>query len=105
LLTLEAVRLYFRHLKPDGVLALHLSNNHLDLVPVAEALARALDKQAVLIDSEPSEADEIFGAKWVLLSSETLRMPGIVEASQELWVKPGLRVWTDDYSNLFQILK
>jgi SAM-dependent methyltransferase len=105
LLTIEAMRLYFRHLKPDGVLALHLSNNHLDLIPVAEALARTLDMQAVLVDSEPSETDEIFGAKWVLMSSEPLRMPDVTEASQELWVKPGLGVWTDDYSNLFQILK
>ena len=105
LLTLEALRLYFRHLKPDGVLALHLSNNHLDLIPVAEALARALDKQAVLVESEPSETDEIFNAKWVLLSTEPLRVPDITEASQELWALPDLRVWTDDYSNLFQILK
>jgi spermidine synthase len=105
LLTLEALRLYFRHMKPDGVLALHLSNNHLDLIPVAAALARALDKQAVLVDSEPVETDEIFGAKWVLVSSEPLKVPGIVEASQAPWNRYGLKAWTDDYSNLFQIWK
>jgi len=99
------VRLYFRHLKPDGVLAPHLSNNHLALIPVAEALARTLNMQAVLVDSAPFETDEIFGAKWVLVSPEPLRMPDVTEASQELWVRPGPGVWTDDYSNLFQILK
>lgn len=62
------MRLYFRHLKPDGVLAPHLSNNHLALIPVAEALARTLNMQAVLVDSAPFETDEIFGAKWVLVS-------------------------------------
>lgn len=36
---------------------------------------------------------------------EPLRMPDVTEASQELWVRPGPGVWTDDYSNLFQILK
>jgi hypothetical protein len=104
LLTIEAMRLYFRHLAPDGILALHLSNNHLDLIPVADALVRALDRNALLVDSEP-EQEEIFGAKWVLVGSAPLQAPEIVAAAEALWGRPGLRVWTDDYSNLFEILK
>jgi len=104
LLTIEAVRLYFRHLAPGGILALHLSNNHLDLIPVADALARALGRHALLVDSEPEE-DHIFGAKWVLMTSAPLQTPEIVAAGEPLWGRPGLRAWTDDYSNLFEILK
>ena len=44
LLTLEAFRLYFRHLRPDGVLAVHVSNTHLKLEPVVGRLAQALRK-------------------------------------------------------------
>jgi spermidine synthase len=104
LLTIEAMRLYFRHLAPEGVLALHLSNNHLDLIPVADALVRALGKHALLVDSEP-EQEEVFGAKWVLVASAPLQAPEIVAAAEALWSRPGLRAWTDDYSNLFEILK
>jgi hypothetical protein len=104
LLTIEALRLYFRHLAPCGILALHLSNNHLDLIPVADALAQALGRHALLVDSEPEE-DHIFGAKWVLMTSAPLQAPEIVAAGESLWGRPGLRAWTDDYSNLFEILK
>ena len=48
LLTLEALGLYWSHLKPDGVLALHLTNNYLDLVPVASNLGASLGKEVLL---------------------------------------------------------
>ena len=105
LLTREALQLYFRHLKPDGVLALHLTNNHIDLVPVADQLARALGKHAVLVESELDEEREIYNADWVLMSSHPLKDPQLEGASQPLRSRPGQRPWTDDFSNLFQILK
>ncbi len=39
LLTKEAFGLYFRHLKPDGILAVHTSNTYLQLAPVVKQLA------------------------------------------------------------------
>ena len=42
LLTREALALYFHHLKPNGILALHISNRYLDLVPVCARGAEAL---------------------------------------------------------------
>ena len=44
LLTLEAMELYFRHLRPDGVLAVHISNRYLDLAPVLAGETRATGK-------------------------------------------------------------
>ena len=105
LMTREAVDLYFRHLKPGGVLALHITNTHLDLGPVAEKLGRAAGKQAVLVSSEGDSDKEIYGADWVLMSSSPIDSPAIKKASTRLVERPELRLWTDDYNNLFQILK
>ena len=52
LLTREAIQLYFRHLKPAGVLALHISNLYLDLKPVAAGGARAVGREAWAVEDE-----------------------------------------------------
>src|SRR5439155_21237654 len=55
LLTKEAVALYFRHLKPTGVLAVHVSNRYLDLEPVVQRAAAALGKEARVVDNDADE--------------------------------------------------
>jgi hypothetical protein len=107
LLTVEAIQLYFRHLKPDGILALHISNIHLDLAPVIEELRSTLGKRAILIADDGDDDKEIYTSDWVLMttSRDLLKIPGLKEAATELRSQPGLRVWTDNYSNLIQILK
>jgi spermidine synthase len=105
LLTREALELYFRVLKPDGVLALHLTNHYLDLMPVADKLARALGMHALGVKSYPEEYQEIYNADWVLVSTMPLTIPRVLKASEPLRSRPDIRVWTDDFSNLFQALK
>ena len=105
LLTREAFALYFRHLKSDGVLAVHVSNKHLNLEPVVKLSAAAVDRDARAIDTE-DEANEVFGADWVLVTSA----PGffdqpLMRAAVPIPPAPRVRLWTDDYSNLFTILK
>jgi spermidine synthase len=107
LLTVEAVRLYFRHLKRDGILALHTSNTHLDLRPVVERIAASLGKKTFCVVSPSEEGKEIYGADWVLLTShqDLSENPWFQDMGAALQARPGTRAWTDDYSNLFQILK
>lgn len=107
LLTLEAFALYFRHLQPGGVLAVHVSNKHLNLAPVVESAAHALGRRSALIDTEDDDDDAVFGATWVLVSSREsfFQYPFIRHAATPVKRIPGLRMWTDNYSNLFQILK
>ena len=105
LLTTQAIELYFRHLRPDGILALHISNAHLDLEPVVEKLGDALGRYVTLISSEEDEAEEIYSSDWVLMTSQPLTSPEILKAAGKLRSNPRMRVWTDDYNNLFQILK
>ena len=106
LLTREALVLYFRHLKPDGVLAVHVSNKHLNLTPVVKLAAASLGKDARLVDTEDEEND-VFGSTWVLVTSSAgfFDRPLMRTAAVAAPLPSGMRVWTDDYSNLFQILK
>lgn len=107
LLTREAFALYFRHLNPGGVLAVHVSNKHLNLAPVVGMAASAFGKRAVVIDTNDDDDNAVFGATWVLVSSRAgfFDYPFIRSAATPVKPLPHLRMWTDDYSNLFQILK
>ncbi len=105
LLTKQALELYFRHLKPEAVLALHITNTHLDLAPVIEKLGRELGKHAVLIVTDKDEDEKVYSTRWALLSSKPFTSPAILDAAEELTQRADLRLWTDDYNNLFQILK
>lgn len=109
LLTREAFELYSRHLAPNGVLAVHISNHYLDLEPVVRALARECRFQAVVVDEE--EDDEqwwVYGSTWMLLSQDAdlLRSPAIKDAARPDPRQPRLiGPWTDDFSSLWQILE
>jgi spermidine synthase len=106
LLTKQAMELYFRNLKPTGILALHLTNNHLDLAPVVKVLAQHLGKHALFVTNESQVDWNISAALWALVSSERIAPP--TTTATRAWdavSRPDLRVWTDDYNNLFQILR
>jgi hypothetical protein len=106
LLTREAMELFFHHLQPDGILAVHISNRYLNLQPVIEGETKATGKIARVVDTDDDESVDVFGATWVLV---TAPRPGFDDdvkiASLEIDSKKQVRLWTDDYSNLFQILK
>jgi hypothetical protein len=107
LLTREAIQLYFRHLKPEGVLALHISNRYLDLKPVCEGGAASVGRQAWVVEDEGDEASYLSSSTWVLVTSDLSLYRGnsFKDATISQYPpKKGFRPWTDDYSNLFQIL-
>ncbi len=106
LLTAEAGRLYFRHLKPDGVLALHISNANVDLAPVAAALAASVARPAWLVESNGDDDAELFDTDWVLIyGAPSTGAASLARQAKLLHPVPHVRTWTDDYSNLFQVLK
>jgi predicted O-methyltransferase YrrM len=105
LLTREAFEVYFRHLKPDGILAVHVSNSYLDLAPPVAALARQMGREAHLVQNEEDDRTRTFPADWVLVGDhESERFPWIKDKESTITLKSGLRIWTDDFSNLWQIL-
>src|ERR1017187_8465673 len=106
LLTKEAMDLYFRHLRPDGILAVHISNRYLNLQPVLEGEVHATQKIARVVDTEDDDTQDVFGATWVLITSPATGFKGEIPGNSEpLDSKKTVRLWTDDYSNLFKILK
>ncbi|HLK67467.1 MAG TPA: fused MFS/spermidine synthase [Bryobacteraceae bacterium] len=106
LLTLEAIQLFYRHLRPDGILAIHISNRYLDLEPVLAGLTAATNHVARVVDTEDDPTEDVFGATWVLITSPANGFDQTVtERSAPIEARRTVRLWTDDYSNLFQILK
>ena len=109
LLTLEAFEIYRRHLKPDGILAVHVSNRFLDLQPVVVGLAQKLGMASAVIHSDDDGSrPELSYATWILVTGDRdfLDSPAIrpaVAKPDEDALTP--RQWTDDYSDLFSILK
>ena len=108
LLTREAFLLYFRHLNRGGILAVHVSNRYLALEPVAARNALDLGKAAIEVNDDGEDEDYLSESDWVLITSD--RAPftdSLFHASgiKPAQPRPGLRPWTDDYSNLIQILK
>jgi len=107
LLTEEAVRLYMKHMKPDGILAVHVSNAYLDLAQIVKSVANNLRYHAVLIHTESNEKSRATTSDWVLVSADPhfFGKPDVKEALSEIKLRPGLQAWRDDYSSLLQVIK
>jgi spermidine synthase len=108
LLTREALALYFQHLKPQGILAIHVSNRYLDLVPVCARGAEAFGRQAKVVEDDGNDASYFSSSTWVLVTSHAMWFdsPSFKSADMTPAIAPKrFRAWTDDYSNIFQILR
>jgi SAM-dependent methyltransferase len=106
LITIEALDVYRRHMKPGGVIAFHVTNRYLNLVPIVEALGKARDMSVAWIPDEPVDA-LASRSDWVLLESggDVLARPRVAEVTTPIRSHPEWRLWTDDFNNLFQVLK
>jgi hypothetical protein len=107
LLTTEAFDLYLRHLKPSGILAVHVSNQYLDLAPVVAQLASAHGLISRLVHTEKDDGHLYSRSDWVLMTRDraVFAQPEIGGAASKIEPRPGLRLWTDDYNNLLQVLR
>ncbi len=107
LLTIEAFRIYRRHLRADGILAVHVSNRALNLEPVVRAAADGIGMKAVLVSTLDDDPRGVMGADWVLVTSNLafLDSERVRTVGRPIELQPGLRAWTDVYGNLLQILK
>ena len=106
LLTKQAFALYLRHLKPEGILAIHTSNTYLDLPPVVQLLAIDAGYPTRLIGNADNHRKLVDASDWVLITRNQ-RFLDELDTSipvDTITVPPHLRLWTDDYNNLFQIL-
>lgn len=105
LLTQEAFAEYLRHLKPDGVLAAHISNVHLDLRPVIAGHAEHFALAMVRVYSAADDSTETRYADWVLLSRES-RALQVGTVQQTPAPLPDHKLyWTDQRNSVFQVLR
>nr|WP_246427044.1 fused MFS/spermidine synthase [Sphingopyxis panaciterrulae] len=118
LLTREAVGIYARVLKPDGILLIHISNRFFDLEPVlaAEAKARGWSAAIRMDPGPPREDGNLTGSNWVALTATPQRLTeltgGIRPRGQAqdngAWVpleeRLGFERWTDDYASTLPVL-
>ncbi|MXW72252.1 MAG: ferrichrome ABC transporter permease [Acidobacteria bacterium] len=111
LLTAEAFDLYQSRLAPGGTIAVHISNRHVDLAPVIRAQGLRLDLLSLLTVSDPDPDLFHYTATWVVLSLNTdlITDPSLLGRA-EPWTgeaaEPADRfLWTDDHSNLLDVLR
>jgi hypothetical protein len=123
LLTREAFDLYLQHLKPDGTLLVHVTNAYIDLMELVFRTAIDLGLHAVKISSPSAPGHSHDAADWVILNRDADYIDSfqdlIVQRRDSMDMSPMLLnatypkpvdlrrapVWTDDYSNLYSVLK
>lgn len=107
LLTREAYVVYLRHLKPDGLIAVNITNRYLNLKPVVAQAMTEMGWSGVQVDDGGDGRPFNYATSWVILarSPRTFDSPYFNGAPKVLTPTPGFRAWTDDFSNLIQILK
>ena len=114
LLTREALALYRAKLRQDGILAIHVTNRYLDLVPVVEALARDAGLTGLVVEDTVDDSRQLLEGKdsstWVLLTREAAALgtlPSSPHARPLASAGPGEAryLWTDSFSNLVSVLK
>ncbi len=110
LLTAEAFKIYKHHIKPDGIIAVNVTNRFVDLRPVVRAQANELGMKCVHITCHSDPAREVYYCAWMLVTAndDFLSHPALLagrtpDTAADKEQAPIL--WTDDYSNLFRILK
>ena len=105
LLTREAFQLYFRHVAPDGLLVIHISNKYLNLQPVVDLAAKAVGRTAKVLEADDNEDETCYGTTYVVVGNPRQLEDKTFSGGLPPEKIAGVRTWTDDYSNLFRILK
>jgi SAM-dependent methyltransferase len=111
LVTREAMALYVKHLKPDGVIVFQATNRYIDLLPVVKRLAAEFGFEALNISDSPdaedgpeywySSTDQVI----VTRNRKLLEWGRIAEAAEPIEERRDLPVFTDAHHNLLRILK
>lgn len=106
LLTVEAMGVYLRHMRPDGIVAFHVTNRFLNIPPVVDTIARSMGLHVAHIRDE-NDNPLLRNTDWVLVARNpaVLQQPAIAQRTKPVQHIAGLKPWTDDFNNLFAILK
>ncbi len=110
LLTEEALALYFKKLKPNGLLAFHITNRHLSLKKVLSIHAEHLHFSALIQEFKPQqELPLVVATDWVVMAKNPDTLTPLSLSRLGHWQKMPLyfdmKPWTDDFTNIVSIWK
>lgn len=123
LLTREALALYARRLAPGGVIAIHVSNRHLAIAELSFRLAKSNDLAVAALHTASAPRLTSVSSRWVLIARKPERIKSLLKsvasASRSLGLphnhlglaRPdqsmldSVPIWTDDYTDLWSILR
>ena len=110
LLTQEAIRLYFSKLKPNGILAFHITNRHLALKKVLADHAKQLKFAALIQEFKPhQDMPLVVATDWVVMAKSAKTLEPLLTSRLGNWKKLPLyfdmKPWTDDFTNIISIWK
>lgn len=106
LLTLEAFTLYKQKINDNGVILVNLSNRHLQLLPVVNAMGRTLDLMVFYISHKGNSGLGQFDSEWAMLTTNQPLAFKIMDGTGWHFVADNSqRLWTDDYSNIIPLLR
>jgi len=109
LVTREAMALYVKHIKPDGVIVFQATNRFIDLLPVAKRLAAEFGMEAVNISDSPEAAEGpeywYSATDQVIVTRNKKLLERLDEVSDDIEDRPELPTFTDSHHNLLRILK
>jgi SAM-dependent methyltransferase len=106
LMSREALQLYLRKLKPDGIVLFHVSNRYLRVEQLAAALLEDAGMKAIVRNDDDESAYGKTGSDYVAGAREFRHFGALAHDAN--WVpadSAGVPVWTDDYSNLWSLVR
>ena len=106
LLTREAFRQYDRHIRAEGLLIVNVTNTYLDLAPVVARVGLDQGWKVVRLQTVADPARLAYRTDYLVFAREMSHLPQSkrIETIPEEIIRAA-PVWTDQYSNLFQVLK
>jgi spermidine synthase len=110
LLTREAIELYFTKLKPNGILAFHITNRHLDIKKVIADHANNFKLSALIQEFKPKkDVPLVIATDWVVMAKQAETLAPLRQSQLGSWQKLPLffdmKPWTDDFTNIIGIWK
>jgi SAM-dependent methyltransferase len=110
LLTVEAIKEYKKHLKPDGIILFHVSSRYFDLTPVLFNNAKVVNAYAVVDSNGEGNGQAYWPSLWVTLTWDAHSKDSLIQKLH--WKEEGdkfkvkkMKPWTDAYSNVLSVLK
>jgi spermidine synthase len=105
LLTREMFEIYDRALRPDGILALHVSNRYLDLRPVVQGAVVERGMKLVQVVTSDNVMTRAIASTWLLATRNETFVAALAETGEPSPTAPRTLVWTDDFSSLLSVLR